>query len=360
METSLPPRDLTRTLLAVLFIGVLIAANFWILKPFLPSLVWAVIIVVATWPILLRVQSLLGGKRGAAVAIMTLGLLALLIAPMLLAVVTILENVERVKDLFKTLEAQGLPPMPAWVSGIPLLGPRVAEGWGELAAAGQEGLAARLAPHVKEIVTWAVDQAGGIGVMIVQFLLTVIIAAILYSGGEATADAVRRFARRLAGQRGDDVTVLAGKAVRGVALGVGLTALVQSVLGGIGLAVTGVPAATVLTAVMLLLCIAQLGPGLVLIPAVIWLFWSGQTLWGSVLLVWTVIVGTMDNFLRPILIKKGADLPLLLIFAGVIGGLIAFGIIGLFIGPVVLAVTYTLLEAWVSESPADGDRETAA
>lgn len=360
METSLPPRDLTRTLLAVLFIGVLIAANFWILKPFLPSLVWAVIIVVATWPILLRVQSLLGGKRGAAVAIMTLGLLALLIAPMLLAVVTILENVERVKDLFKTLETQGLPPMPAWVSGIPLLGPRVAEGWGELAAAGQEGLAARLAPHVKEIVTWAVDQAGGIGVMIVQFLLTVIIAAILYSGGEATADAVRRFARRLAGQRGDDVTVLAGKAVRGVALGVGLTAVVQSVLGGIGLAVTGVPAATVLTAVMLLLCIAQLGPGLVLIPAVIWLFWSGQTLWGSVLLVWTVIVGTMDNFLRPILIKKGADLPLLLIFAGVIGGLIAFGIIGLFIGPVVLAVTYTLLEAWVSESPADGDRETAA
>lgn len=360
METSLPPRDLTRTLLAVLFIGVLIAANFWILKPFLPSLVWAVIIVVATWPILLRVQSLLGGKRGAAVAIMTLGLLALLIAPMLLAVVTILENVERVKDLFKTLEAQGLPPMPAWVSGIPLLGPRVAEAWGELAAAGQEGLAARLAPHVKEIVTWAVDQAGGIGVMIVQFLLTVIIAAILYSGGEATADAVRRFARRLAGQRGDDVTVLAGKAVRGVALGVGLTALVQSVLGGIGLAVTGVPAATVLTAVMLLLCIAQLGPGLVLIPAVIWLFWSGQTLWGSVLLVWTVIVGTMDNFLRPILIRKGADLPLLLIFAGVIGGLIAFGIIGLFIGPVVLAVTYTLLEAWVSESPADGDRETAA
>ena len=360
METSLPPRDLTRTLLAVLFIGVLIAANFWILKPFLPSLVWAVIIVVATWPILLRVQSLLGGKRGAAVAIMTLGLLALLIAPMLLAVVTILENVERVKDLFKTLETQGLPPMPAWVSGIPLLGPRVAEGWDELAAAGQEGLAARLAPHVKEIVTWAVDQAGGIGVMIVQFLLTVIIAAILYSGGEATADAVRRFARRLAGQRGDDVTVLAGKAVRGVALGVGLTALVQSVLGGIGLAVTGVPAATVLTAVMLLLCIAQLGPGLVLIPAVIWLFWSGQTLWGSVLLVWTVIVGTMDNFLRPILIKKGADLPLLLIFAGVIGGLIAFGIIGLFIGPVVLAVTYTLLEAWVSESPADGGRETAA
>ena len=109
----------------------------------------------------------------------------------------------------------------------------------------------------------------------------------------------------------------------------------------------GVPAAAVLTAIMFMLCIAQLGPALVLFPAVIWLFWSDQTLWGSVLLVWSLVVVTLDNFLRPILIKKGADLPLLLIFAGVIGGLVAFGIIGLFIGPVVLAVTYTLLGAWV-------------
>jgi len=351
MATSLPSRDLTRTTLAVLFIGLLIAANFWILKPFLPSLVWAAIIVVATWPLLLRLQSLLGGKRGAATAIMTLGLLALLIVPILFAVITILDNVERAKDLVKAIETQGLPPMPAWVSGIPLIGSKIEAAWSELAAAGQEGLAARLAPHVKEIVSWFVDQAGGIGMMIVQFLLTVIISAILYSVGESTADAVRRFARRLAGQRGDDVTVLAGKAIRGVALGVGLTALVQSVLGGIGLAVAGVPAAAVLTAVMLLLCIAQLGPVLVLAPAVIWLFWGGQTLWGTALLFWTVIVATMDNFLRPVLIKKGADLPLLLIFAGVIGGLLAFGIIGLFIGPVVLAVTYTLLGSWVDTDP---------
>lgn len=359
MATPLPARDLTRTTLAVLFIGLLIAANFWILKPFLPSLVWAVIIVVATWPILLRLQSILGGKRGAAVAIMTAGLLALLIVPIILAVVTLLENVERATAFAKTLETEGLPPLPGWVSGIPLAGPKISETWNELASAGPESFAARLTPHVKEIVNWFVGQAGSIGMMIVQFLLTVIIAAILYAGGETSADAVRRFARRLAGQRGDDVTVLAGKAIRGVALGVGLTALVQSVLGGIGLAVAGVPAAVVLTAVMFMLCIAQLGPVLVLIPAVIWLFWSGQTLWGSVLLVWTVIVGTMDNFLRPILIKRGADLPLLLIFAGVIGGLVAFGIIGLFIGPVVLAVTYTLLGSWVDGGEPDPAHETA-
>ena len=350
MESPLPSRDLTRTTLAVLFIGVLIAANFWILKPFLAPLVWAVIIVVASWPILIGLQSRLGGKRAPAVALMTLGLLALLIVPILLAVSTILDNVDRVTALAQTFETEGLPPMPAWVSGIPLVGHRTAEAWNELASAGSEGLVSRLTPHFKDIVSWFAGQAGGIGMMIVQFLLTVVIAAILYAGGETMADAVRRFVRRLAGQRGDDVTVLAGKAIRGVALGVGLTALAQSVLGGIGLAVAGVPAATVLTAVMLLLCIAQLGPGLVLVPAVIWLFWSGETLWGSLLLIWTVIVGTMDNFLRPLLIRKGADLPLLLIFAGVIGGLLAFGIIGLFIGPVVLAVTYTLLGAWIADT----------
>ena len=132
-------------------------------------------------------------------------------------------------------------------------------------------------------------------------------------------------------------------------MGVGVTALVQTLLGGLGLAVAGVPMAGLLAAVMLMLCIAQLGPALVLFPAVGWLFWTGQSAWGTVLLAWSVVVSTLDNVLRPVLIRRGADLPLLLIFAGVIGGMIGFGLIGIFVGPVVLAVTYTLLEAWIDE-----------
>jgi predicted PurR-regulated permease PerM len=132
---------------------------------------------------------------------------------------------------------------------------------------------------------------------------------------------------------------------------------VQTVLGGIGLAIAGVPFAALLSAVMLMLCIAQLGPGLILFPAVGWMFWTGDTGWGIFLLVWSLVVVTLDNVLRPVLIKKGADLPLLLIFAGVIGGMLGFGLIGLFIGPVVLAVTYTLLESWIADGldspPAD-------
>jgi len=132
-----------------------------------------------------------------------------------------------------------------------------------------------------------------------------------------------------------------------------VTALAQSVLGGVGLAIVGVPFAAVLTAVMFMLAIAQVGPLIVLVPAVAWLYWSSSAGWGTFLLVWTLVVGAMDSFLRPVLIRKGADLPLLLIFSGVVGGLIAFGLIGIFVGPVVLAVSYTLLSAWVDDEIAE-------
>jgi predicted PurR-regulated permease PerM len=177
----------------------------------------------------------------------------------------------------------------------------------------------------------------------------VAIAAIMYAGGESAADWTKRFGRRLGGTRGADAVVLAGQAIRGVALGVVVTAVVQSALGGIGLALAGVPMAAVLTALMFMLCIAQLGPILVLLPAVAWLYWSGDSGWGTFLLVWTAVVGSLDNVLRPYLIKKGADLPLLLIFAGVIGGMLTLGLVGIFVGPVVLAVAYTLLDAWVED-----------
>ena len=218
-----------------------------------------------------------------------------------------------------------------------------------MAAEGLGKLAERIAPYAGRLAQWLAGKVGGVGLVVVQFLLTVVIAAIMYAGGESAASGLVLFGRRLAGDRGETAMRLAARAIRGVALGVVVTALVQSVLGGIGLAIAGVPLAALLTGVMFLLCIAQLGPLLVLAPAVVWLYWSGDSLWGTVLLVISVVAVTLDNVLRPILIKKGADLPLLLVFAGVIGGLISFGLIGIFVGPVVLAVTYTLLASWVRE-----------
>jgi predicted PurR-regulated permease PerM len=340
-------RDLTRTVLAVLFIGGLIGLSFWILRPFLGAIVWATTIVVATWPVMLALQARLWGKRGLAVLVMTLVLLSVLIVPLALAIGTIIANADEIAGRAKSIATLQVPPRPAWVGSLPLVGSRAAQAWDQAAAAGIQGLAAKAAPYIGTATRWFVAEVGGFGLMVLQFLLTVVIAAILYLHGENAAAGVRRFALRLAGSRGESMVSLAGQAIRGVALGVVVTALAQSVLAGIGIAIAGVPFAPVLTAVMLIFSIAQLGPLPVLVPVVIWLYWIGSSGWGTFLLVWTAVVGTMDNFIRPVLIKKGADLPLLLIFAGVIGGLTSFGLIGIFVGPVVLAVAYTLLESWV-------------
>jgi len=342
-------RDLTRTALAVLFIAILIGFSFWVLRPFLGAIVWATMIVVATWPLMVAAQARLWGKRALAVTVMTLALLLVLVVPLSLAIGTIVSNADKIADWAKSLATFKVPPPPEWVGRLPVVGGKALLAWKQVAAAGIEELAAKAAPYAGSVTKWFVAEVGSFGMVFVQFLLTIVIAAVIYANGEGAAAGVRRFGRRLAGPRGEDSVRLAGQAIRGVALGVVVTALAQSVAGGIGLAVAGVPFAAILTAVMFMLAIAQLGPVLVLGPAVIWVYWSGNAGWGTFLLIWTVAVGTMDNFLRPFLIKKGADLPLLLIFAGVIGGLMAFGLIGIFVGPVVLAVAYTLLEAWVSE-----------
>jgi predicted PurR-regulated permease PerM len=160
-----------------------------------------------------------------------------------------------------------------------------------------------------------------------------------------------QFGRRLAGDQGDRVIRLAGQAIRAVALGVIVTACVQAALAGLGLLLAGIPFAPVLTAVTFVLCIAQIGPMLVLGPSVAWLFWSGATVPATLLSIWAVLVIAMDNILRPILMTKGANLPMLVMFTGVMGGLLAFGLIGIFVGPVVLAIGYTLLGAWIAATP---------
>jgi len=344
-------RDLTRTVFAILIIGGLIVASLWILRPFLAALVWSTMLVVATWPLLRMLQSRLWGKRWAATTIMTLALLLIFVIPFFAAIGTIVTNAGTIVDWTNRVSDLKLPPPPAFVENVPVIGEKVAIIWREYADKGMEELAEAVRPYAGRVTTWFVAEVGSFGLVSVQFLLTVLISAILYTNGEATARWVLRFGRRLAGQRGDQVVRLAGQAIRGVALGIVVTALVQAVLGGIALAVAGVPFAGVLTAVMFMLALAQIGPLPVLLGGLAWLWWQGNTGWFVALLICTVAVGSLDNILRPILIRKGADLPLLLIFAGVVGGLFAFGLLGLFVGPVLLAVAYTLLDAWVAETP---------
>jgi predicted PurR-regulated permease PerM len=221
--------------------------------------------------------------------------------------------------------ARPLPELPDWVAGLPLVGPRIAAEWQKLTTTSADELAASVTPYLTGIATWLIARAGGVGTFLLQFLLTVVVASLLYARGEAVASGVLAFARRLAGDDGVRVTVLSAGAIRAVALGIVVTALVQGIVGGIGLALTGVPSPTLLTCIMITLGVAQIGPAPVLAGGVVWLFVQGQPYWATVLIGWGLLTMSLDNVLRPILIRRGADLPLLLI----------------------IAVAYTLLIAWV-------------
>lgn len=341
-----PPFDLARLILAIITLLGLILLSLWILSPFFTALIWSTMVVVSCWPLMLRLQALLHGRRALAVTAMTLLMLLVFIVPLLLAVNTILDNADTLVRWGRLVAHFELPPPPEWVARLPLVGTQLAELWSGLRDAGVESLVKSAAPYTGRAAQWVAAQAGGLGLLVVHFFLTVLIATVMFAQGEEGAQRVLLLAHRIGGERGEEMVRLAAAAIRGVAISVVGTALVQTTLAGVGLAVAGVPFAGLLTAAALILCIAQAGPGPILIPAVIWLFWSGDTGWGIFLAVWSAVAMTVDNVVRPLLVRFGADLPLLLIFAGVIGGMFTLGLVGVFVGPVVLAVTWRLFEAW--------------
>jgi predicted PurR-regulated permease PerM len=353
---SLQAQGLTRTALALFFMAILVAASYWVLHLFLIALIWATMIVVSTWPFMLKVQARLGGRRSLAVAVMTMALLMVLILPFSLAVLTIVDNTEEIVGWIKSIAVFSVPPPPDWIGHLPIVGGKIVKQWQHVRAIGPAGVSAFLSPYAGKALSWFAGMAGSIGMMIIYFFLTVFISAIFYLNGDAAAIWLSLFARRIAGHAGEQALALAASAVRAVALGVVGTAIIQAVLGGLGLTLSGIPATGILTALIFMLCLAQVGPMPVLIPVVIWLFWTDQSGWGIAMAVWATFLGIIDNIISPLLMKKGADLPLLLVFAGVTGGLMVFGVIGLFIGPVVLAVTYTLLDAWVTGDVLAGEQ----
>jgi predicted PurR-regulated permease PerM len=354
-QRSESPRDLPRTILAVLCIGTLIVAVAWILLPFLSASVWAATIVISTWPVMLRIQAWLGGRRGLATVAMTVALLLVVLIPVSLSVGALVNHMDDIAAKIDSLAKITVPPPPEWVSHIPLQGPKLSAQWQSLSAQGPGSLSAAVTPYGRSFLRWSAQRIGGVGAMTLQFLLTVIISVALYAKGETAARGIRKFAFRLAGAHGERAAVLAAKTVQGVAMGVIVTALIQTTIGGAGLMLTSVPGAGLITAAVLICCLAQIGPIFAMLPAVIWKFSRGDTVSGFVLLVFMLVAGTIDNFIRPILIRKGADLPIFLIIGGVIGGMIGLGVMGIFVGPVVLAVSYVLLREWIELQPETQD-----
>ncbi|MEJ0002782.1 MAG: AI-2E family transporter [Pararobbsia sp.] len=302
---------------------------------------------------MLGLQKRLGNRRWLATTIMLIGLLIVIVLPLYQAISTLALHAGDIMDSIKALPNYALPPPPGWVADIPLVGARAAQEWQKLSDAGPGGFLATIEPYVTIAARWMLSHAAIVGAFVIHMIITLIISGVLYMQGEAAAGLVMRFANRVANERGTAAVRLTGLAIRAVALGIVVTAITQSALGGIGLWISGVPGAGILTALMLMFCLAQIGPLPPLLGGIIWLFWHDMHVWGVLLIIWTVLVTMLDNVLRPMLIRRGVDLSMLLIPSRACSAaMVAFGIVGLFMGPVILAVTYTLLGAWISDVPA--------
>ncbi|WWO95302.1 MAG: AI-2E family transporter YdiK [Candidatus Dasytiphilus stammeri] len=339
--------DIPQLLFLFMFITILIVICFWVVQPFLAGFAWASMVVIATWPLFIQVQNLLWGSRILAILIMILMLFLLLITPLTLLLAGFIDNIIPLSQSL-TLGQIKLPSL-YFLDNIPIIGDKLYSKWNNLLA-GQNNKS--MMTYAQPYIGFIVLQLAHLARVLLHLGLMLLFSILLYWRGEKIGTWIRHFAWRLATHRGETALLLATQAIRAVALGVSVTALVQGILGGVGLAFSGIPYAALLTGLLIFFCLMQLGTLPVLIPAIIWLYWSGKNTSATILMIWSCLVVTLDNILRPVLIRMGADLPIIMIICGVIGGLFTFGMIGLFIGPVVLAISYKLLNVWINDSPA--------
>jgi predicted PurR-regulated permease PerM len=346
-----PQRPEPSPLSQALLLGVmalLIAGAIAVLRPFLGAILWATIISVATWPALLALERAAGGHRLLAASVLGAALLLLVLAPLALLLLTLVARYAELRELVLHLANGPWPGPPDWIAHLPF-GAELSARWQHAVEGSSPALPVLMRHLTERSGGWIAARLGSLGAILLDFALTLVLVIVFFLRGERLATLVRACAWRLAGARGLEGVQIAASAMRAIATGVVLTALLQSLLAGLGLWVAGVPAAAVLTSVAFMLCIAQVGPLPVLVPAGLWLFWRGDPVWGGVLLAWAGLLSTGDGFLRAWLIGRGTDMPLLLVFAGVVGGLLAFGLAGIFVGPVLLAVLARLVDTWITE-----------
>jgi predicted PurR-regulated permease PerM len=348
LETPKP--KLERTLgLSVLVL--LLAGCFLVLKPFVSALLWAIVLSFSLWPLHRRLVSLLAGRRTLASALMACALILLVLLPFVVIGITLADNVEELRVATQKWLAEGPPSPPSWLAKVPLIGPTAVEEWQALAA-DTSTLYQKAKPMIESVSLWLLKSGVALGRGLVELALSILISFFLWRDGLALRERLNVGIQRIAGPRGERLLEVAGNTVRGVVYGIIGTALIQSILAGIGYLIAGVPGVAVLTLVTFGLCIVPaVGAPMVWIPAGLWLFSQGATGRAIFLIIWGIAVSSVDNFVKPWLISHGSNLPFLLVFFGALGGLVAFGFIGLFIGPTLLAVGYKLMQEWLSSEP---------
>jgi predicted PurR-regulated permease PerM len=339
-------RTIGLVMLAVLAIGCVL-----VLRPFFTAVCFALILVVATWPAFERLRYLLGGRRTlAALLMVTLATLVFVVPPALVAS-SIDYNIAGTIRLVRDLSQHGMPPPPAWVADVDVIGPAIYDRWELLSGGGPEAV-----ERIQVFMAWArqqlVDAGLGLGNAVVQLALAMLTAFFLYRDGAAVRLSLIAAGRRIAGDHAPRLLRVAYATIIGVVYGVLGTALAQALLILIALWITGIPAALLLGLLLFLLALIPFGPLLIWGPAAVWLYLDGDTGQAIFIAIWSIAAGLLtDNVLRPYLISRGSDLPLILILFGAVGGAVAFGILGLFLGPTLLAVGYQLIREWNAVEP---------
>lgn len=346
-----------RALEAAIRIGLVVLLIAWcyeIVKPFIVPMVWGIIISIAVYPAYCWLEGTLAYRRGFAAALVTLLMLVVLIGPTVLLAGTLAESA---RTLVTNLNDGTLmiPAPPEGIGDWPIIGQALERFWG-LAPVNIAGALAEIKPQIAAFGRWLLSMVAGLGLGILQFVLAIIIAGVLLANAAGGGDTARAIATRLAGERGVEFAELAQATVRSVTRGILGVALIQSLLAGLGFLAVGLPGAGLLALICLLLSVIQIGPGLVLLGATIYVFTQADTATAVLFMVWNIFVALMDNVLKPMLLGRGTTVPMIVIFVGAIGGFLSEGIIGLFVGSVVLALGYTLFTAWLVEpQPAPAD-----
>ncbi len=351
-----PPSDrhrLIEPLFGVLAVSLLVIGCFFVLRPFLSALMWAVILCYATWPAYRWLEVKLRGRATLAAIVMTLTVTSILVLPFVVVGLTLAENVSEWSQAIKDWLARGLPALPQWIAELPFVGAEIATRWN--AVGSEDGLEAVSSGGLVPLRNAAI--AGG-GVLLrgtFELAFSVFIAFFVFRSGAELALGLRQTLTRLIGARARQFIAVAGGTIQGVVYGILGTALAQGVLAGIGFSIVQVPGALFLGLLTFFMSLIPMGPPFVWVPAVVWLV--AQQRYGAAIFmgIWGMfVISGIDNIVKPYLISRGSKLPFILVFLGVIGGIAAFGFLGVFLGPVLLAVGYTLLLAWNRGEKIDG------
>lgn len=348
--------QLIERLVAVTAVILLIGACMVILAPFFAPLLWAAIICFCSWGIYMRLVSVLRGRRGLAAFILMLVVLLCVVGPFFFAVAGLVGQADELKGFANTLIERGMPALPDWVARLPLIGERMQVFWVDLPKGDAQVIdfiRDKLgAPAGKWLLALGAATVAGL----LQLVLSIFLTFFFYAGGHTVLAWLLALIRRVAGERGPHLLTLAGETVKGVVYGILGTALVQAVLAGFGFWIAGVPAAGIWGFATFFLSVIPMGAGLIWVPAALWLYSHGSIGWAIFIVIWgSLVVGSVDNVIKPLLISRGAQLPFIIVLLGVLGGAMAFGFLGVFIGPTMLAVGYSVLRDWSVEAGVESD-----